>query len=601
MIKVLQTRFLKRTTVVSLLTGVPLLALLLMTGCMGLRWKADDSVTITNPYEGVDWAAWGRHKGNFHTHTTRSDGKLEPADVIRLYQSKEYGILALTDHETVTYPWTTFGMDPAALDMVAIEGAELYTEAHLNSYFSDITHVMTADTALIEAGARGGLVVLNHPASFTAKSPSWFVELYRKYEHFIGLEAFNGGEQLANGIPYWDLILAELIPSRPVWGFANDDMHEGKQAGFNWNVFLLPELTSVEVRKAMEQGRFFLCSTSGGLDAPVIRSIAVSARDGTITLEADNAGTIRWISAGEVVHEGACLNYRTLPVNLTYVRADLTSPTGGRTCTNPFGLKHGRESKAPRRSDLRKKWEAQRNAIEKKLCADLAANWKRPYLAADGTAAGAWQELDLRPYANRAMTGKNAWIAASYELTQLAPGDHRIHGVPFRVLDQAENDDRAVIALRSRSLTSSGGQDLPDSVSVPVGRRVGALYVLHGAGFVSRHEKAGAYGFVYEDGTSETVDIVGFGKLTSAGELDAMTRQSNIQDWWPVSARQFENERARKVMVMGGSSLGDVRYLYSLQMVNPHPEKTVREIRFHSDANVDTTLLILSATAATLP
>jgi hypothetical protein len=588
----------KRTTIIAL---VPALALGLAIGCVGLRELHPERLTLLNPYEGVDWRTWGQYKANLHTHSTRSDGKLQPADVVRLYRSKGYQILALTDHETVTYPWTQYGVDPEALGMVAIRGAELYTEAHLNSYFSDVTRMRTAEASLIESGAKGGLIVFNHPASFTTNEPAFFIDLYRKYPHFIGLEAFNGGEQMSLGIPYWDVVLSELMPDRPVWGFANDDLHEAKQAGFNWDVFPLPALTEGGVRNAIEHGRFYICSVAEGASAPVFRSIAVSTNDGTITIQADNARTIRWIGNGDVVHEGACLNYRKLRPAVTYVRADITSPSGGRACTNPFGLRHGGAPKTPQPSDLCKKWEAKRAAIEKRLRAEMAENWKQSYREAARTRPQEWRELDLGPFVNRAMTGKDAWITKNYELTQLPLGRQTIQGVPFRILDQTEHNGRAVIALRSRSLPASQGQTLPDSVAVPVGGRVRALYVLHGAGFVSAHEHAGEYGFVYDDGSREKVDIVGLGAQTpSAREMDRRIGESNVQDWWPASV-QFLNDHARKVMLVGRGNVEDVRYLYNLQIANPHPEKTVKEIRFQSQPDVKTTLLIVAATVATLP
>ncbi|MCC6792855.1 MAG: hypothetical protein IT336_14285, partial [Thermomicrobiales bacterium] len=37
-------------------------------------------------------------KGNLHTHSTRSDGKLTPAEVIAAYQARGYDFLALADH-----------------------------------------------------------------------------------------------------------------------------------------------------------------------------------------------------------------------------------------------------------------------------------------------------------------------------------------------------------------------------------------------------------------------------------------------------------------------------------------------------------------------
>ena len=37
-------------------------------------------------------------RGNLHTHTTVSDGKLTPEECIRLYKEKGYDFLCITDH-----------------------------------------------------------------------------------------------------------------------------------------------------------------------------------------------------------------------------------------------------------------------------------------------------------------------------------------------------------------------------------------------------------------------------------------------------------------------------------------------------------------------
>ncbi len=38
------------------------------------------------------------YRGNLHTHSTRSDGILEPAEVCRRYKAEGYDFIALTDH-----------------------------------------------------------------------------------------------------------------------------------------------------------------------------------------------------------------------------------------------------------------------------------------------------------------------------------------------------------------------------------------------------------------------------------------------------------------------------------------------------------------------
>ena len=35
--------------------------------------------TLVNPYTGINWATVGHHRANLHTHSTESDGNLNPA------------------------------------------------------------------------------------------------------------------------------------------------------------------------------------------------------------------------------------------------------------------------------------------------------------------------------------------------------------------------------------------------------------------------------------------------------------------------------------------------------------------------------------------
>ena len=51
-------------------------------------------------------------KGNLHAHTTNSDGRRTPQEVIELYKAHGYDFLALTDHwkRTVEEPYYDEGM-----------------------------------------------------------------------------------------------------------------------------------------------------------------------------------------------------------------------------------------------------------------------------------------------------------------------------------------------------------------------------------------------------------------------------------------------------------------------------------------------------------
>ena len=59
------------------------------------------------------------YKGGLHCHTTRSDGRGTPEEVIRLHKEHGYDFLALTDHRY--YNYTNFAPD---CDITIIPGME---------------------------------------------------------------------------------------------------------------------------------------------------------------------------------------------------------------------------------------------------------------------------------------------------------------------------------------------------------------------------------------------------------------------------------------------------------------------------------------------
>lgn len=75
------------------------------------------------------------YRGNLHTHSTRSDGALDPAEVCRRYQAEGYDFIALTDHflGLFNYPIT----DTTACrneEFTTIMGAELHTGTMENGH-----------------------------------------------------------------------------------------------------------------------------------------------------------------------------------------------------------------------------------------------------------------------------------------------------------------------------------------------------------------------------------------------------------------------------------------------------------------------------------
>ncbi len=386
---------------------------------------------VLNPYQSIDWATVGRYKAALHVHTLQSDGRYMPDEVIHAYRDAGFKILAITDHDwhhpnlhvlngnlsgtrwspyplapipanypaNTTWPWTSFGgSDPSTLGMVGIQAGELTFRHHINSYFSDygVWYERTGrdapyggivdatgrevweDDQLISIRDKGGLAILNHPGlpdSFTwweRKPLDWYVERFQIHDpsYLVGMEVTNAApkhELYDEGL--WDQLLSRFMPHRPIWGFGNDDNHVLKTK-ISYNLFLMDELTSASVRKALLDGQFLFTKSTAHADYtssnvnvdvfPIVKSITLDPAAGTITIDAAGHDEIRWISSpmstspsedyrtsdtpwdqGRVVHTGATLDLRRTPHIRHYVRAEILRRDGEslhRVFTNPFGI-----------------------------------------------------------------------------------------------------------------------------------------------------------------------------------------------------------------------------------------------------------------------
>ncbi len=116
-------------------------------------------------------------KGNLHTHTNRSDGKLTPSEVIDAYRSRGYDFLAITDHFMERFGWPI--VDTTAHrseNFTTLLGAELHTGqlAHgepwhllavgLPLEFATNAPGETAPALARRARDAGAFVAIAHPA-----------------------------------------------------------------------------------------------------------------------------------------------------------------------------------------------------------------------------------------------------------------------------------------------------------------------------------------------------------------------------------------------------------------------------------------------------
>ena len=277
-------------------------------------------------------------KGNFHTHTTNSDGRKSPEEVVKLYEEAGYDFLSLTDHRKLT--------PVAHLDahLLLIPGLEL-------DYFVTLHHrqavhligVGVDDTIMDTEGikdspqqgidairAHGGLAILAHPA-WSLNEPELIeglkglsaVEIFNQ----VSTAPWNGNRGDSSSI--LDLCHADgcFLPM-----VAGDDAHfyNGDQCQ-SCLMLSAPALTREHVMNALAQGNFYASQ------GPVIHEMKLDGD--TISLKFSEAEQVifysntPWVTGRTRRQSGMTEDSYQIGPNDTFVRAEITDKNGKRAWT----------------------------------------------------------------------------------------------------------------------------------------------------------------------------------------------------------------------------------------------------------------------------
>lgn len=178
-------------------------------------------------------------KGNLHSHSVNSDGKLTPEEMKEAYRSHGYDFLAVTDHDIYT---DTRNMTDDKFTM--IQGFELWSNAtndkdiHVHFLWDDkiegiapnqVLHLpertgKVATAFAYEMRNKGAFVQLNHPHWSMLASTE--VEDENPYH---SVEIINYGtewlENTGDGSIFWSEMLYRGVK---LWGTGADDNHNGE-------------------------------------------------------------------------------------------------------------------------------------------------------------------------------------------------------------------------------------------------------------------------------------------------------------------------------------------------------------------------------------
>lgn len=321
-----------------------------------------------------------QYKANLHCHSTLSDGRLTPEQLVQAYCARGYRVLAITDHEA---PYDHTALSTA--DILLLTGYEAYIrpspqalmdpmgpEIHLNFFAKDphnrtfigydpafckyMPH--TEAEALPQAGpagarqytheyinafiaaarAAGYLVSYNHPG--------WSMEEEAdilQYEGCFSLEVFNTGAQCISGCECNGALYDRMLRGRRhIYCHGADDNHNTRpfddplcDSFGSWTMLLAESLCYADIVKALERGTFYAST------GPTITELSIG--NGRAHLVCSPASRIRMTQSPKrtaVVYDknGAAVTeaYFEIPASAPYVRFSVTDKDGKEAWTRGF-------------------------------------------------------------------------------------------------------------------------------------------------------------------------------------------------------------------------------------------------------------------------
>jgi hypothetical protein len=294
------------------------------------------------------FSAPGRfYKGNLHTHSTRSDGARDPAEVCALYREAGYDFLSLTDHFLAKYDFPITDTTPFRTgSFTTLIGAELHAPATgLGEFWHILANGLPPDfatTAPTETGpalaaraaAAGAFVTIVHPAWYgltplDAESILPHAHAIEVYNHTSAVRTDRGDGT--------GLLDALLVRGHRLTALATDDAHLKCNDAFGaWVMVKAEELSPGALLHALKAGHYY--ATQG----PAIHGIAVHADGLTVTCSAATAVIILGRGSASDVVLGNDLTQATLPLAPVrkggYGRIVVVDAQARHAWSNPFWL-----------------------------------------------------------------------------------------------------------------------------------------------------------------------------------------------------------------------------------------------------------------------
>ncbi|MFN0116620.1 MAG: CehA/McbA family metallohydrolase [Paracoccaceae bacterium] len=291
-------------------------------------------------------------RGNLHTHSTRSDGVLDPAEVCRRYRDEGYDFLALTDHLIGLYGYPIVDTGKFRTNrFTTIPGAELHSGPMANG---ELWHILavglpkdfappnapdfhvhdgmeTGAEIAARARAAGAYVAIAHPqwsgltlADARGIAAAHAVEIYN--------HGCWAGCDRADGFAINDLLLSE---GRKLTLCATDDAHFHEPDHFGgWVMVKAEENDPDALLEALKAGMSY--SSQG----PEIRRIEINDRTVEVECSAAASVIVQGRGTGAKGVHGHSMTRASVPLDRLHgspwLRVTVVDAAGKRAWSNPY-------------------------------------------------------------------------------------------------------------------------------------------------------------------------------------------------------------------------------------------------------------------------
>ena len=284
---------------------------------------------------------------NLHTHTSDTDGRRTPEEVVRIYRDAGYDAIAITDHWVVGMTREIDGFPVLAgceYNFGGLDGSGAVYHIVALCYDRDpgVEKTDTPGECIRKIHAAGGVAVLAHPA-WSLNRPDAVLEAEGE-DRFDATEIYNTVSGTGHSTRPYSGCFADQMAcvGRPYPLISADDAHyydENGDATVGAMIVSLPMLTPVALREAIRKGDFY--AVKGGKDAP---SLSVTREGDELLITCSPVSLIElfsnnvWARGHHVKGQGMTSYRYPLANGETFVRIEVTDEAG-RTAYSGYYLR----------------------------------------------------------------------------------------------------------------------------------------------------------------------------------------------------------------------------------------------------------------------